>query len=96
MGGKGKVKLLEKKLFNNIKLMTNGENASIVNSQLFFGGMKKDIFVDMSSSYLLGRISDKQPLDQLGFYVKHKGYPIKIDLNHDKVYEDGGKLIVEK
>jgi hypothetical protein len=94
MNNKSKSKLLEKKLFNDIELKINN---SRIQSQLFFGGMKKDIFVDLSSSYRTGRMGDKLPLDYLGFYVKDNGFPVKINLNSDKIYEiEGGKIIVEK
>lgn len=94
MNKKEKQKLLKKNLFHNIELLVKGVHQT--NSQLFFGGMNGEIFKDLSSSYLVGKLDEKKPYQDLGFYVKSNGFPIKINLDKDNVYEKGGEVIVEK
>jgi len=94
MNRKEKKELLKKNLFNNIELRVNGIHQT--NSQLFFGCMCKDVFKDLSSSYHMGKLDEKRQYQDLGFYVKSNGFPIKVDLNKDNVYEKGGEVIVEK
>jgi primase-polymerase (primpol)-like protein len=44
----------------------------------------------------MGKIDEKGQYQDLGFYIKSNGFPIKIDLNNCDVYEKEGKVIVER
>jgi len=92
METKQKEQLLKENLFNNIEFKVDQTS---LKGELFFGDIHKGMFRNLSSSYFTGRINDKL-VDNPGFYVKCTGPPTKVDLENDKVYEEGGKLVIEK
>jgi len=94
MKGKEKRELLRRNLYHDIGLKVS-EN-DVINGQLAFGGMSNDAFKDLSIYRLQNRVPTTISLTNLGFYLKYNGYPIKINLNNDSVYEKEGKLVVEK
>ena len=76
-------------MFKNIELKVGGET---IEGQLSFGEVEKDgVFKDLSSSYRLGMINNKA-VSNPGFYVRYNGRSMK----NVKVYQEGGRLIVEE
>lgn len=93
MNTKQKEELLKENLFHDIEFRINQNK---INGQLFFGSMHKDVFKDLSSSCRIGKLDDKMQYHNLGFYVKPNGFPTKIDLENDNIYQEGGRLVVER
>lgn len=86
--------LLKRNLFHNIELIVTKN--SKFNGELIFGGVNKtEGFKILSSQYLEGRIYPKS-FNEIGFYVQYEGFPIKVNLKRDNIYEQGGRLVISK